>query len=155
MTTSSHPARTFFLYLLSFVTLYMTAVALGGVLWQLINKFFPDAAMNSYFYENVNRTLIEFLSTLIVTTPVYVFMTWKVSNEQEKDESFRSSQLRKWLTYITLFAAAIIVLVDLIMLVQNLLEGEITTRFILKALVVLVLAGGIFWYYIGDMKKHE
>lgn len=154
MTTSSHPARTFFLYILAFATLYMVAISLGGVLWQLINKTFADAAFREYgdFYR---ETIRGFLATLIVTFPIYALMTWKVRKEQTEDEMFRRSAIRKWLTYITIFAAAVIGIVDLIALVRNFIGGEITVRFILKVIVVFVISGGIFWYYLRDIQKNS
>ena len=44
---------------------------------------------------------------------------------------------------------------DTITLVYNALGGELTVRFILKVLVVAVLAGGTFAYFLLDMRKEE
>ncbi|MFH0821003.1 MAG: DUF5671 domain-containing protein [Candidatus Peregrinibacteria bacterium] len=149
---SSHPARTFFLYLLAFVTLYMSAIALGGLFWQLINHGFPDPASPYDYSIDVIR---QFLATLIVAFPVYAFMNFKLRKEQLVDEAFLKSSIRKWLTYATLVIASVIVISDVISLVYNFLGGEITLRFILKVLTVFVISGGVFWYYLNDIKKNS
>jgi hypothetical protein len=33
------------------------------------------------------------------------------------------------------------------------LRGDLTARFVLKALVVIAIAGSIFWYYLGFLKR--
>ena len=40
-------------------------------------------------------------------------------------------------------------------LVYNLLGGEVTTRFLAKVVVVAVIAGGIFHYYMHDLRREE
>jgi membrane protein YqaA with SNARE-associated domain len=44
---------------------------------------------------------------------------------------------------------------DLIALVYNLLGGEFTTRFLLKVATVAVIAGGVFGYYLSDLRQEE
>jgi len=39
--------------------------------------------------------------------------------------------------------------------VYNFLNGEISTRFVLKVLVVLLVACGVFGYYMWDLKRKE
>ena len=73
----------------------------------------------------------------------------------KKDPEKRSSKVRKWLTYITLFIAAGIIIGDLITVVTGLLAGELTMRFILKALIVLVIAATIFGYYLWSLRQEE
>ena len=44
---------------------------------------------------------------------------------------------------------------DLICVVINFLEGDATLRFILKALVVLLIAGGVYLWYASDVRREE
>lgn len=67
----------------------------------------------------------------------------------------RSSLIRKWLTYITLYIATGIIVGDLITLVTYVLNGDLTLRFVLKVLVVLVIAGSVFGYYLWDLRTEE
>jgi hypothetical protein len=63
--------------------------------------------------------------------------------------------VRRWLTYLTLFVAAVVLIVDLITLVDNVLGGEVTVRFVLKVLVAGLIAGTIFGYYLWDLRRDE
>ena len=42
---------------------------------------------------------------------------------------------------------------DSIATIYALLTGDLTAQFVLKALVVLVVAGGIFAYYLRDLRE--
>ena len=44
---------------------------------------------------------------------------------------------------------------DLVALIFHFLQGELTTRFLLKVAVVLVLAGTAFAYYLRDLRQDE
>jgi len=48
-----------------------------------------------------------------------------------------------------------VVLCDVATLVYKALGGELTTRFLLKVLTVAVLAGGVFGYYLTDLRSEE
>jgi threonine/homoserine/homoserine lactone efflux protein len=61
--------------------------------------------------------------------------------------------VRKWLTYIALLIAAGVVVGDLITFLTFFLRGELTARFVAKVTVVLVIAGGVYWYYVGSLQK--
>jgi len=54
---------------------------------------------------------------------------------------------------ISLFISAITIIVDLIIFVYNFLNGELTIQFFLKVLVVLLVAGAVFGYYIWELKR--
>lgn len=72
-----------------------------------------------------------------------------------KDPAKRASRLRKWLTYLTLFVAGMALVGDTAVLIYNMLGGELTIRFLLKVTAIAIIAGGMFWYFIGDMRKEE
>ena len=62
--------------------------------------------------------------------------------------------VRKWLTYITLFIAGLTLAGDLVTVLYYFIDGqELTTGFLLKICVVLVLAGLVFYYYISDIRE--
>jgi hypothetical protein len=63
--------------------------------------------------------------------------------------------VRKWLTYITLYIATGIIIGDLITLLTYVLNGDLTLRFVLKVLAVLLIAGSIFGYYLWDLRTEE
>ena len=63
--------------------------------------------------------------------------------------------MRLWLTYLTLFVAATILIGDLTTLVYNVLGGELTVRFVLKVAVVGAIAGTIFGYFLREVRQED
>lgn len=149
-------AMHFFLYLVSFLSLQFVATGLGTILYQMINKFFPDAATVSlYSYMgSFQQTAIKFgLASIIIATPVYFITSFLIAKYLSEGKILENSKVRKWITYIILFIASAIILGDLISLVYNVLGGDMAARFILKVFVILLIAGSIFGYYFWDMRK--
>lgn len=146
-------AREAFLYLISFITLYITAFSFGALLFAFIDKAFPDAlSFRGGFYSGGLRTAI---ASIIVAFPLYLFMARLLGRAAAKDPERRQSKVRKWLTYLTLVIAAAIIIGDLIAILANLLGGELSIRFMLKALTILAITGSIFGYYLWDLQKEE
>lgn len=56
---------------------------------------------------------------------------------------------------MTLALAACIIVGDLIYLLNSLLSGELTGRVFLKVLIVAAIAGGIFAYYLTEMRSDD
>ena len=144
-------AREAFLYLLLFTALFLSAFHLGAILFELIEKLFPDPAGGG-FSEGTVRWGV---SVLVVSFPLYLFLAVRQEREMARDPEKRTSKVRKWLTYMTLFVAAGFLIGDLVALVYHFLEGELTVRFLLKVLVVASIAGAVFGYYLRDLRKEE
>jgi len=141
-----------FYHLLSIVTLYMSAVSFIALVFQLINKWYPDPLDYTY---GVSDSIRWSAAILIVSFPVYLWLMWLINKDIGMDPARRELRVRKWLGYLTLFIAAITVIIDVATLIYNLLGGEFTIRFVLKILVVLVVAGLIFFYYLKEMKAKQ
>lgn len=151
---TSLSAREAFTYLLLFSTLYIVAFQFGSLLFQFINQAFPDPA--SPLTGQFRREAIRFsVSSLIVALPVFLFMSRLTNRETTSDPMKRMSPVRRWLTYLTLFIAACVLIGDVTTLVYSVLGGELTTRFVLKVLVVGVIAGTVFWFYVSDLRVDE
>jgi len=143
--------RDVFLHLLAIVTLYWSAVSFITLLWQTINHFLPDVL--NYYPGQITEPLRFAVASLIIVFPVFLITSWYLNKIYRRESVVRESKIRKWLLYLTLFVSAITVIVDLVMVVLNLLSGETTLRFILKAVSVLVVAVVIFGYYLDDVRK--
>ena len=150
-------AKDVFLHLLAMVTLYASAISFLVVVFQLINIGIPDplTADEYYRHEFARRTLRTGLSFLIVMFPVYLGVNWFLQKEYERHQEKVRLRIRLWLIYLTLFIAAIIILVALVMLIDKLLNGELTLRFILKLVSVLFVTGSIFGYYLWDIRRRR
>ncbi|MEO8065457.1 MAG: DUF5671 domain-containing protein [Candidatus Doudnabacteria bacterium] len=139
-----------FMHLLAIVTLYASVVSFIALLWQFINIWFPDPL--NYYYTSILNSIRWSASVLVVMYPVYVLMTWLINREFGSDPALREIRVRKWLVYLTLFISALTVIIDVITLVYNLFGGEVTLRFFLKILVVLITAAAVFLYYYYDLR---
>jgi hypothetical protein len=151
---TSLSARDAFFYLLLFSSMYIVAFQFGSLLFDFINRAFPDPAATPL--ERFQRESIRFsVSSLIVALPVFLYMSRLTNRETALDPGKRTSPVRRWLTYLTLFSAACVLIGDVTTLIYSLLGGELTTRFVLKVLVVAAIAGIVFWYYVSDMRADE
>jgi hypothetical protein len=135
--------RDLFLHLLAIVTLYWSAVSFVTLLWQNINYYLPDV-LNNYYYQGINSIVRFAVSSLIIVFPVFILVSWFLNRIYAKESEVRESKIRKWLIYLTLFIASLVIIGDLVGTINTLLGGEITTRFILKALSVLLVAVAVF-----------
>ena len=146
-------AREAFLYLISFITLYITAFSFGYLIFAFIDKAFPDPlSIGGRFYSGGLRTAI---SSIIIAFPLYLFLMWRLAKAVALDPERRKSMVRKWLTYLTLVIAAAIIIGDLIALLSNVLGGERSIRFSLKAFTILTITGSIFGYYLWSLQQEE
>jgi hypothetical protein len=59
--------------------------------------------------------------------------------------------VRRWALYATLFIASIAIIVDLVTLVNTFLGGDLTTRFVLKTVLVLLVASGGLMHFLADI----
>ena len=79
----------------------------------------------------------------------------RTSADIRREPAKRASAIRRWLTYLTTFIASGCLIGDVIALVNNVLGGELTVRFLLKVLTVGVIASAAFWYYLTDIRREE
>jgi magnesium-transporting ATPase (P-type) len=95
------------------------------------------------------------MSILLISVPFYILTSWMLGKDLRANPLKRELGLRKWLVYLTLFLAAITIIVTLIVLVNNFLGGELTVRFLLKTLIVLAVAVSIVSYFIWDLRRKD
>ena len=150
---ASVSAREAFQYLLLFATLYLSAWHLGSLLFDLINRWLPDPAAQAGDFA---RDSMRFsVAALAIAFPVFLFSARRIAREVARAPIKRLSPVRRWLTYLTLVIAAGVLIGDMTTLLYNVLGGEATPRFLCKVLVVAVIAGGIFYYYMQDLRREE
>ncbi len=146
----------FFLSLGVLITLITSVVAFLNLVFQTLNKKFPDA-LNSFYeygysswnYEGIRSAI----ATLIIVFPIFLILSYFWRKASKADLGKIDEIIRKWMLYLILFLAGIVVIVDLVTLVKYFVAGEITTRFILKVAVTLIVAGISGSYYILELRK--
>lgn len=144
----------FFLAIGSLVTLIASVSAFLNLVFSALDHVFPDVLTASYQYGYVSYSydaMRSALAVLIIVFPVYLLLNRLWQRTILKGMSHWDEIVRKWIIYLILFLASITVIVDLVTLVRYFVSGEITIRFILKVVVVLITAGMVGWYYVGRL----
>jgi hypothetical protein len=154
MSHNSLTPKFFFLSLGVLVTLITSVVSFLNLIFETLNKQFPDAlnAVYQYGYSSWDYDSIRAsLATLIIVFPVFFVLAYFWKKESHKNLGSMDTIIKKWLIYIVLFLTAIVIVVDLVTLVKYFVAGEITTRFIIKVLVVLGVAKITGFYYLNEL----
>ncbi|MGI6374098.1 MAG: DUF5671 domain-containing protein [Patescibacteria group bacterium] len=149
---NSHQAKYAFYYLLSLVALIFTAIAVGLVAFTIIDRTMVDALQS---YGPSDSGLRFAISALLIATPIFYITTNLINRGLNKGELAPNSGLRRWLTYFIILVSSLIILGTLVGVINNFLAGELTGRFILKSLAVLLISGLSFSYYILDLREQS
>lgn len=145
-------AREVFLHLVTFASLYATVTNLIILFFSYIDRLYPDPALERYALSD-NATSIRWsMAAVIVTFPLFLWISRVLLVEIKKHPEKAWSVVRRWLTYLTLFLAAIAIAGDVITLLFRLLEGELSYRFVFKVLILLILTGLTFVYYFISLR---
>ena len=149
--------RDIFTHLLAIITLYVSAVSFGMLIFQYVNLAFPDIAQGDTYYmvQSAQGSIRWAIASLIVIFPVYLLTMRYLNRSYRAMPSKRDLRIRKWLIYFTLFIASLVMIGDLVALINNFLGGELTVRFFLKVLTIFFVAGSVFYYYFWDLKTHR
>jgi hypothetical protein len=140
----------FFLSAGVLISLITTIVSFLNLIFETLNKKFPDVlnasyqyGYNSYNYENMRAAL----ATLIIITPVFFVLMYFWIKITKTELSRIEQIIKKWMTYLIIFLSGVVIIVDLIVLVRYFVAGEITNRFIYKVLITLVTAAIVGKYF--------
>jgi hypothetical protein len=145
-------ARDAFFYLLAFISLSAWAIAVGNVSYVLVDRWLPSALDAPYALPSIRSQLSWELATIIVAFPIFMGVSRAIARQLSARPEGADSGVRKWLTYVALVVTATTLLGEAIWFLAAFLGGDLTTRFVAKALVLFALAGGIFAYYLGAVR---
>ena len=141
-----------FLNLFSLITLGWMSIAVGIILFQIIDKFLSPGVVSQLSRFSQGSLKFGVASALIVT-PIYLLIIGLLHKNYKKGVLNPQSGVYRWLTYLILLITALNIIGRLIQLIFQLLDGDYTLASILKICVVLLIAGGIFGYYWYDLKR--
>jgi membrane protein YqaA with SNARE-associated domain len=152
---STGSMRDAFAHALMFCTLLVSCWNFGSLVFEFIDRGFPDPATTRAYYGNTLQAVRWDLSSLMVAFPVFLVVSWRVSRAIHLDPTKRAARARRLIIYVTLFIGSMTLIGDVITLIYNFLGGELSARFVLKILTVAVIAGGVVAYYLADIRGED
>ena len=139
-----------FINLLAVIALYVSVYGALSLLFQFTNLALPDPLDQRI---DVLDSIRYGVSMLIVFFPVY----WWAWRSIEADLAVNPAKRRLWVRtcpiYLTLFLAGMTALGDLACLFYFLMSGDLTSRFVTKVAVVLIVAGGVLVFYRNALRR--
>src|SRR5690606_3877090 len=151
---NEHTPKHFVLQLGSLLSLYLSISFLLVLLFGLINLRFPDPAESYYSLESYSSAVRIGIAMLVVFFPVYLYLTHAVNQIRRRTPDGMYLSLTRWLIYLSLLVAGGTLLIDAVIAIMTFLEGDLTERFLLKVVSVLVVVGVAFYYYLLDARGY-
>jgi len=148
--TSKTSPKDFFLNLGALIALYVSIYAILNLLFSIINYLAPDK-LAGYFYSSMIAWPI---SILIILIPALYLFEFFILKDIRLNPEKKNIWIYKWRIFLTLFLTGAIIIGDLITLINTYLGGEISSRFIFKVLVVLIVTGAVFKYYFFTLNEN-
>ena len=153
MNTLKVTPKDFFLWAGAMVALYGSVISFITLLFEYINYVFPDPL--AYYYSDPFSGSIRFaMASLIVLVPVALALLSVIRRDIAADKHKNDLWVRRWALFLTVFIAGAAVVGDLITLINYFLGGDITTRFVLKVAVLLLVAGAVFLHFLADLRGY-
>lgn len=147
-------ARDVFVYAVLFTALTVTAIYLVNLVHAIVDLALPDTT-DKYFETRATRSLRWAIAFLVVFSPLFVWMTVYTERQKTEAVSAQRSLVRKWLTYLALFVSALTFCGDFVYVIYHFLAGEMTLRFVLKAVTVAAVSGAVFLFYLRDVEAYR
>ena len=136
------------------VAFYWSVVAYIFLVFDYINYAFPNPL--NYYPTDPYQSGISFeMASIIILMPLSLILLRIIRNNIVRDPSRKEIWVRRWALIMTLFVAGATITVDLIVLLTTFLNGEdLTTSFLLKVLVLFIVAGAVFLHFIADFREY-
>ena len=147
MNHSKVTPKDFFLWLGAVIGIYGSIFAFISLLFQYIDYAYPDALS---YVDPFSTGIRVAMASLIVLAPAALILMSLIRKDIRADSSKKDLWIRRWAIVLTLFIAGLTVVGDLITHVNYFLGGDVTTRFILKVAVILLVASATFMHFIAD-----
>lgn len=136
------------------ISLYVSIGALISLLFAVINVTFPDATDSSWQVNSYQSSIRWGIAMIVVFFPTYLILTRFINKFRRHNATHNYLSITKWLIYLSLLAAGLLILGNLVAVILTFLEGELTNRFLLKAGTLLLIVGGAFYYYVQDARDY-
>ncbi|MBI5003696.1 hypothetical protein HZC00_01230 [Candidatus Kaiserbacteria bacterium] len=145
--------KDFFLWVGAMVALYASVFAFIALIFGYLDHLFPDRL--SYYTGDAYSGSISYeMAVIIVLFPVFLALMRVIRSTIMQDVTRRDIWVRRWALFLTLFIAGAAMAGDLITLIMYFLNGDVTIRFILKVVVLLLVSGGVFMHFLADLRGY-
>lgn len=152
-TTPRTTAKDFFLWVGAMVALYWSAVSFIFLLFNYIDYSFPNPL--SVMSDPYSGGLPFEMASLFVLVPLFIALMHYIRRDIRSDAAHKKIWVRNWGIILTLFIAGLTIAGDIIALLTAFFSGdELTITFLLKVLVVLVIAALGFAYFTLDLRGY-
>ncbi len=138
----------------SLLALYISTSFFITLVFGLINLAYPDAADSYWNIESAADSVRLGIAVLIVSLPTYLVLMRLVNTHRREAQASLYQNLTKWLIYLSLLFGGLVLLGTLATTIYTFLNGDITTRFILKAATIIGVVGIAFHYYLLDARGY-
>lgn len=146
--------KDFFLWAGAIVTFYWSVIAFILLAFDYINYTFPNA-LSYYPSDPYQSGISSEMASIIVLFPLYLVLMRLIQRDISRDSSRKEIWVRRWALILTLFVAGVAMATDLITLLTTFLNGEaLTIAFLLKVLIIFLVAGGVFMHFIADLRGY-
>ena len=136
------------------VAFYWSVIAFILLTFDYINYTFPNV-LNYYPGDPYQSGSSGEMASIIVLFPIYLLIMRFIHKDAVRDPSRNEIWVRRWALILTLFVAGIAMAADLITLLTTFLNGEaLTIAFLLKVLIIFLVAGGVFMHFIADFRGY-
>ncbi len=149
-----HTPRNVVLQVGSLIALYLSASFLLTLVFGLINISYPSETDNYWEIESATESIRLGIAMLIVFFPTYLILTRLMNRYRRAEQGALYQHITKWLIYLSLLVGGLVLLGTLVTTIYTFLNGDLTTRFILKATAVLGVVGMAFHYYLLDARGY-
>lgn len=143
-----------FVYVGIAISLVVSVTNILQIVFTAINRKFPDVLNPSYYSDVYNTDVRMAIAMLVVMYPIYIGLSWYVARDISKFLYKRDLVIRKIFVYLTMFVTVCTLIGTLVSAIYTYLGGELSIRFIYKALAVFIVAVGVFGYYYYSLRRN-
>lgn len=146
--------KDFFLWAGAMVTFYWSVIAYIFLVFDYIDYTFRNV-LSYYPADPYQSGISQEMASIIVLLPIYLLVMRFIRRDIAIDPSRSDIWVRRWALILTLFVAGVTAAIDVIALLTTFLNGEaLTTAFLLKVLIVFLIASGVFMHFIADLRGY-
>lgn len=152
-----------FEHILMFISLFVFVIALIFMLNQFVDIFLPDPLKYDYRYGDYygysgnwyNEAIKVPLAMIIVSFPFFAFMFIRIQKRTHLNPELRKMLLRKILIYLTLIVTFVTLLYNVIAIIFNFLNGDLSINFFAHFAVSTSICAIVFGYFVRVVKDDQ